>query len=299
VTASDATATIGTADHATFTFARTGDLAGPLTVNFKFSGTAVKWIDYRRPEGDMPETVIIPAGAAFANLTILALTNATAASPHTVVLTLQPSSDHNVGTPDRATVTLLGSGAPPSSLPTVSVTASDPDAARVGQDTGAFTVTRTGSTAAPLTANFSLGGTAVNGVDYVALPLSVTLPIGASSASVTLTPLASSSLVGTKTVVLTLSDHAAYTVGAAKEATVTITGNTVPTSSIKASGSSITVTWASVAGRSYRVAAKNSLTDPVWTEVSGVIVATGTSTSWKDSEANRFSQRYYVVYAIN
>src|SRR5450432_3384521 len=51
------------------TFARTGSTSGGLTVNFLLSGTAVKWTDYYRlPQGDMPVSVTIPAGAATATL---------------------------------------------------------------------------------------------------------------------------------------------------------------------------------------------------------------------------------------
>lgn len=46
--------------------------------------------------------------------------------------------------------------------------------------TGHFIVTRTGSTANPLTVNYTVGGTAVPGVDYAALPGSVTIPAGQS-----------------------------------------------------------------------------------------------------------------------
>ena len=62
--ASDPTATIGLTDPATFTFTRDGSTASSLAVNFSLGGSAVKWTDYRRlPEGDMPVSITIPAGA--------------------------------------------------------------------------------------------------------------------------------------------------------------------------------------------------------------------------------------------
>jgi sulfur relay (sulfurtransferase) complex TusBCD TusD component (DsrE family) len=88
VVATDATATIGTTDHAAITFTRTGDTSAALTVNYTLGGTAVKWIDYRRPEGDMPVSVTIPAGTASYTMTIIGVTNATAADPHTAVFAL-------------------------------------------------------------------------------------------------------------------------------------------------------------------------------------------------------------------
>jgi hypothetical protein len=107
VAATDAIATIANAtDTAVYTFTRAGSTKDAITVNYKLSGTAAKWTDYRRPEGDMPESIVIPAGAASATLTIRAHANTTNANPATVVLTLQDGSGYNVGTTYNATITL-------------------------------------------------------------------------------------------------------------------------------------------------------------------------------------------------
>ena len=78
-----------------------------LTAEFGFSGTAVKWTDYRRPEGDMPEALTIPAGQNSVTLTFLGIANTTGANPETVILTLRPSSAYVVGSPNSATATIL------------------------------------------------------------------------------------------------------------------------------------------------------------------------------------------------
>lgn len=104
---SDSTAVIGTTDTASFTFTRAGDNSTDLTAQFEFSGTAVKWTDYRRPEGDMPEVLTIPAGQNSATLTFLAMANTTAANPETVIVTLRPNSSYVIGSPNSATATLL------------------------------------------------------------------------------------------------------------------------------------------------------------------------------------------------
>jgi hypothetical protein len=107
VAATDAIATIGNAsDTAVYTFTRTGSTTEAITVNYRLSGTAAKWTDYRRPSGDMPESIVIPAGAASATLTIQAIANTTNANPATVVLTLTDGSGYNVGTTYTATATL-------------------------------------------------------------------------------------------------------------------------------------------------------------------------------------------------
>jgi hypothetical protein len=108
------TATIGKAAAAILTFSLNGTPAGALTVGFALSGTAVKWIDYyRMPEGDMPVSVTIPAGASSATLAITAKGNSTGANPETATFTLSADSSYTVGTANTATITIL----PPASAP--------------------------------------------------------------------------------------------------------------------------------------------------------------------------------------
>jgi hypothetical protein len=112
VVATDSSATIGTNDPGTFTFTLSGSTTASLVVNFSLGGSAVKWNDYRRlPEGDMPVSITIPAGAASATLTIYAMANSTAANPETVSLTLSPDAAYTVGTPASAIVSILSASA--------------------------------------------------------------------------------------------------------------------------------------------------------------------------------------------
>src|ERR1041385_7576109 len=88
--------------------------------------------------------------------------------------------------------------------PLVTIVASDHHAAEAEQDPGVFTVSRTGSTAASLLVFYELSGTARNGLDYQELPLTLTIPAGAVSASITVKPINDSLVEGTETVVATL-----------------------------------------------------------------------------------------------
>src|SRR5438445_3006995 len=82
------------------------------------------WDDYRRLQGDMPVSITIPAGAASAALTIMAVTNETLANPETVLLTVSTDPTYNVGSAYNATVTILpaGSSGGDTTPPTVSMT---------------------------------------------------------------------------------------------------------------------------------------------------------------------------------
>jgi hypothetical protein len=297
VVVSDATATIGTSDNAAFTFTRTGSTSNALTVNYTLGGTAVKWNDYRTPAGDMPVSITIPAGAASYTMTIVGVTNETGANPQTVVLALSPDTAYTVGSPNSATITIVSNA--PVVLPTVTVAATDASASRTNLDPGTFTVTRSGSTASALAVNYVFTGTATNGVDYNTLAASTTIPAGAASATITVTPKSSTSLVGSRTAVLTLASNASYTLGSSNTATVAIGGNSVPINSVTKAGNNIRITWTSAVGKIYRVAYKNSVTDTNWTNLSGLITATSTTTTWNDTTSGASKQRYYIVYVTN
>jgi hypothetical protein len=105
---------------------------------------------------------------------------------------------------------------------TVTVTAMTPEASEFGVAPGGFTITRTGDTADPLQVNYALSGGATNGIDYAALPGSITIPAGASTAQIPLTPLVDSLAEGDETATLTLASDFAYSTGAAPSAAVTI-----------------------------------------------------------------------------
>jgi PKD repeat protein len=73
-----------------------------------------------------------------------------------------------------------------------------------------------------------MSGSAGNGADYQTLSGSVTIPAGASSANITVTPIDDTAVEGNETSVLTLSVNANYTVGSPNSATVTIADNDQP-----------------------------------------------------------------------
>jgi uncharacterized protein (DUF1800 family) len=104
----------------------------------------------------------------------------------------------------------------------VAITATKPTSDESGSNPGEFTVTRSGDTLLPLVVSYTTGGSAFNGIDYVALSGTVTIPAGATSAKIALAPTPSVENGGTKTATLTLSAGAGYTVGLPSSASVSI-----------------------------------------------------------------------------
>ena len=111
----------------------------------------------------------------------------------------------------------------------VRVNAADAYAAEPGTDTATFVVYRTGATNQSTTVSYTVGGTATSGLDYQALPGSVTIPPGAASATIPVIPLDDTLVEPTETVVITLASDPAYFVGDGRTATAYIRDNDINT----------------------------------------------------------------------
>jgi hypothetical protein len=130
-----------------------------------------------------------------------------------------------------------GDGSGEETTDLVSVSAFDALASETGSNGGTFRLTRSGSAALlalPLTATFTLTGTATNVLDYANVPLTVTFLAGQASADVLVTPVVDATTEGSESVILTLTDVGAYELGAPATATVTITDTDSPLVSVSA-----------------------------------------------------------------
>ena len=133
-----------------------------------------------------------------------------------------------MGAPSSATVTIADNDSP--ALPAVSIAATDANASETPGNAGVFTVSRTGSTASALTVTFAVTGTAT-GADYASIGTSVTIPAGAATRTITVTPVDDTLVEPAETVIVTLTANAAYTlVPGPASATVTISDNDIPPS---------------------------------------------------------------------
>ena len=100
---------------------------------------------------------------------------------------------------------------------TLTISETDPTWSPYSATPGSFLIRRTGRLDA-LTINLQITGTAVAGVDYQSLAPSISLPLGASSVVVTVTPLNSSM----HTVVIGLAPGVNYQIGSPTSATMTL-----------------------------------------------------------------------------
>lgn len=160
-----------------------------LVAHFSISGNATFSTDYSVypgvPDANEPDRVLVTLDTSSLNVMIFAHVDAVADPGETVTLTLLPSptNDYAVGSYNSLTFTILDDTV----LPVVTV--SSPDSTAEEEDAngtpthGSFTVSRTGDTTHALSVGLTYGGqsgttAATSGVDYVALPASVTIPAG-------------------------------------------------------------------------------------------------------------------------
>ncbi len=113
VRAKQTEASVAANTPAVLVFHRTGDRSTSLTVKFDLRGSATKWNDYRRPEGDMPVEVVIPPGKESVELTLLPVAGGLGASARHLLLEIVPDGAYNRMPPHAVVVTFVGAGAPP------------------------------------------------------------------------------------------------------------------------------------------------------------------------------------------
>ena len=200
-------------------------VATPVTVNYAVTGgTAASGADYTLPAG----TLTFAPGETTKLVPLALVDDTLVESAKTIVLTLSAANGATLTANVQHTVTITDDD-----LPVVTLAATAAAASENGTP-GQWTFTRTGGTGAALVVAFAVSGTATAGSDYTALPATISIPVGASSATLALTPLADALNETAETVALTLAAGAGYTLGTASVATVSIADTNTPVVSLVA-----------------------------------------------------------------
>ena len=193
---------------------------------------------------------------------------------------------------------------------TITITATDPTANQPdpGQspiNLGLLTVTRGGFALNNLAVNLDLGapgpGMAIEGVDHAVLPRSIYFSAGASSQSVTVTPLANTNLAVPVIATVKLLSGADYRLGSAKSASVVIYPSATP------GGTGLTGQYFTNSSATYSSSANFNPTnlilarlDPtidfVWGSSTAPITNAGYySVRWTGQVEPEYSETYYFV----
>ena len=109
ITAPDALAWEGGPSSGAFMISRTGDTDKRLIVRYTITGTAAYGRDYLLSGIASPVLrgyAVIPKNASFISLIVNPLRDRRTEGDETIVVTLKPTNDYQIGTPDTATVTI-------------------------------------------------------------------------------------------------------------------------------------------------------------------------------------------------
>jgi hypothetical protein len=160
-----------------------------------------------------------------------------------------------------------------------------------GPKNATFTVHRFGATNDPVTVDYAIGGTATNGVDYVALPGSVTVPAGERSAQITVIPIDDGPPDITSTVILKLKPNTNYVIGfPALAAAIIIDSDRPGTTSSILPDYSFHMNASGPDGAWFHVEASADLVN--WTPLCTNQVVNG-SIDFIDSDAQNSQNRFY------
>jgi hypothetical protein len=148
-------------------------------------------------------------------LTIDPLADGVLETAETVFVTLAPSSAYSIGAAAGSGSTagvVIADADLDTTKPILSISATDPDAAEIG-NSGAFTITRTGSVTSPLSVNLHFGGSAQNGGDYGFVQSFRTISAGASRLVVNISSLDDTDVEGPEDVTLSVVPSSAIQLG--------------------------------------------------------------------------------------
>ena len=214
-----------------------GTFLGTVAVGAGFPETSTFTIENTSAEGTLTLTgapAVTLSGAHASDFSVSMQPAQTALAPSdstTFQITFSPTSaGERVATvtiassdSDRSPFEFAVSGnGDDSSLPTVSIIASDPSAVEPS-NTGEFTVTLDlPAPAGGLVVAYTVSGTALPGTDYTALPGTVSLAAGATSATIPVSPLDDEVPEISKTVTLAIDPSPEYLRDPAETATVAI-----------------------------------------------------------------------------
>ena len=175
------------------------------------------WNDTGAPNagtgGDVTATIINPGTAKFFRVYVMDVdTDNDGVTDYEEILAgFNPNSPTSFGASGLTDKGALLAALNPATVNSVNVQAADASAIEPSPlDTALFVITRAGRLT-PITVNFDVAGTAIEGSDYAAISRSVTLPFGVNSAAVIITPQADTSIESPESVSLSIAPGVDYT----------------------------------------------------------------------------------------
>ena len=174
-----------------------------ITVNYGISGTAASGVDFTA----LPGTIAFAAGDTSKTINVSALPDDEFEDTETVTLTLLPGAGYTLmASQDSSATGFILDG----DQPTVDVSVADTSSALTTAGTESsgtlrFIVSRKTAVATALVVNYTMSGTAIEGVDYTGTTGSVTIPANATSVYVTNTIVNDTIPEGVESIIMTIT----------------------------------------------------------------------------------------------
>lgn len=204
VVTTDAAANEAGGDKGLFTISRTGPLTTSLTVDYSVNGRAVLGTDYRRLDG----RAVIPAGSTSITVEIVPFDDALDEGTQDVILQLRTAQNYVIGGTGTGTVTIADNDASQIYVELNTGTGVEPSS---GSSNGpVFQIARPASGTA-ITVNYTITGTATSGVDFTALPGTLSFAAADTSRTLIVSMLADTLMENAESVTLTLLPGTGYT----------------------------------------------------------------------------------------
>ena len=212
-----------------YTFTRTGDTTNALTVEYAVGGTATFNSDYTQTGAASfsatTGTVTFDANSSTATLTITPILDTEEEPDETIDLILAEDAEYTIGTRTAVTGTIADNDDSSLPIPTVTIAATDANAAEQGTDSGIFTITLSEVATEDITVNYSISGTTTNGNDYNTLSGLVNIPRNATTATIEVIPVDDNLVEGAETIEVNLTSATGANIVTPSTATVTIADN--------------------------------------------------------------------------
>ena len=220
-----------------------GTVAVPTLSLTASSGTAIQGVAFSQtlatnggvaPYSYLLETGSLPSGLTLSSGGVISGTTSDAAGNYPVTIRVTDSSTGPGSYFELESFTLTVSPAP-----SVSIAVSPASVSEDGATNLTYTVTRSLNLSSATTVNITTGGTATSGTDYSGGVATVTIPAGATTATITIDPTVDGTVEADETVTLTVAAGTGYSVGAPSSATATILNDDVPTATITVSPANV------------------------------------------------------------
>jgi large repetitive protein len=123
--------------------------------------------------------------------------------------------------------------------PSVSIAVSPASVSEDGATNLTYTLTRSLNLSSATVVNLLIGGTALAGTDYTGNATTVSIPAGATTATIVIDPTLDGTVEANETVIIGVNGGTGYTVGTPNSATATILNDDVPTATIAVAPASV------------------------------------------------------------